>query len=108
VGYRPRVGKRKLATWRHGFEIIAAILGLARRYNPVLLFSAIAGLCIFPASLILGWVGLQLLLFGVFHNWWATIGLLMLVLASQALAVSTISILLKRSERRIMQALRKE
>jgi len=91
-----------------GFEILAAILGLARRYNPVLLFSAIAALSIFPASLILGWVGMQLLLFGVFHNWWAMLGLLLLLLASQALAVSTVSILLKRSERRIMQALRKE
>ena len=108
VGYRPRVGKRKLSTWRNGFEILAAILGLARRYNPVLLFSAIAALSIFPASLILGWVGMQLLLFGVFHNWWAMLGLLLLLLASQALAVSTVSILLKRSERRIMQALRKE
>ena len=108
VGYRPRVGKRKLSTWRHGFEIISAILGLARRYNPVLLFSAIAGLSIFPAGVILGWVGLQLLLFGAFHSWWAMMGLLLLLLASQALAVSTISVLLKRSERRIMQALRKE
>ena len=108
VGYRPRVGKRKLSTWRHGFEIIAAILGLARRYNPVLLFSAIATLSIFPASIILGWVGLNLLLAGVFHNWWAMLGLFLLLLAFQALAVSTVSILLKRTERRIMQALRKD
>ena len=108
VGYRPRVGKRKLSTWRSGFEIIAAILGLARRYNPVLLFSAIAALSIIPASFVLGWVGLKLLLFGVFHNWWAMLGLFLLLLAFQALAVSTVSILLKRSERRIMQALRKE
>jgi dolichol-phosphate mannosyltransferase len=107
VGYRPRVGKRKLSTWRHGFEILAAILDLARRYNPVLLFSAIAGLSIFPAGFILGWVGLELLLFGVFHSWWAMLGLMLLVLASQAMAVSTISILLKRMERRIMQSLKK-
>lgn len=105
VGYRPRVGKRKLSTWRHGFEILAAILGLARRYNPVLLFSAIAALSIIPASFVLGWVGLELLLFGVFHSWWAMLGILLLLLASQALAVSTISILLKRSEQRIMRAL---
>jgi len=108
ISYRPRIGRRKLATWRHGFEIIAAIFGLARRYNPVLLFSAFAGLSIIPAFLILGWVGLELLLFGVFHNWWATVGLMLVLLASQALTVSTISILLKRTERRIMRALRKE
>jgi dolichol-phosphate mannosyltransferase len=108
VGYRPRVGKRKLSTWRHGFEILMAILGLARKYNPVLLFSAIAGLSIFPASVILSWVGLELLLFGAFHSWWAMAGLMLLLLASQALAVSTISILLKRTERRIMRVLKEE
>jgi dolichol-phosphate mannosyltransferase len=108
VSYRPRVGKRKLSTWRHGFEILAAILGLARRYNPVLLFSAIAGLSIFPASIILAWAGLKLLLFGVFHSWWAMTGLVLLLLAFQALAVSTVSILLKRMERRIMRSLKKE
>jgi len=108
VSYRPRVGRRKLSTWRHGFEILAAILSLARRYNPVLLFSTVAGLSIFPASFILGWVGVNLLLFGVFHSWWAMMGLLLLLLASQALAVSTIAILLKRTERRIMRLLRKK
>jgi len=108
ISYRPRVGKQKLSTWRHGFEILAATLGLARRYNPVLLFSAIAGLSIFPAGIVLGWVALELLLFGVFHSWWAVLGLLLLLLAFQALAVSTFSILLKRTERRIMRLLRKE
>jgi len=108
VSYRSRVGKRKLSTWRHGFEILVAIMGLARRYNPVLLFSAVAGLSIFPASFILGWVGLELLLFGVFHNWWAMFGLFLLLLACQALTVSTISILLKRTEKRVMRALGKE
>lgn len=108
VDYRSRIGRRKLSTWRHGFEILVSIVGLARKYNPVLLFSSIAGLSIIPASFILGWVGLELLLFGVFHSWWAMMGLLLLLVASQALAVSTISILLKRTERRIMRALRKE
>ena len=107
VSYRSRVGKRKLSTWRHGFEILTTTLSLARKYNPVLLFSAIAGLSIFPAAFILGWVGFQVLFFSVFHSWWALLGLLLLVLAFQALAVSTISILLKRMERRMTQSFEK-
>ena len=108
VDYRARVGRRKLCTWRNGFEILVSIIGLARRYNPVLLFSAITALSIFPAVFILGWVVLEYLLFRVLHEYWTLIGVILLLLASQALAVSTISILMKRSEQRIMKALRGE
>jgi len=107
ISYRPRIGRRKLSTWRHGFEILASTISLARRYNPVLLFAAISALSIIPAGVILGWVGFRLLTSGVFHSGWALLGVMLLLLASQSLAVSTVAILLKRMERRITQSLRK-
>jgi dolichol-phosphate mannosyltransferase len=108
VGYRPRVGKKKLGTWREGLRILASLVRLARAYNPVLLFSAIASLSIIPACIILGWVALEVLLWHRWRETWLMLGTMLLLFASQAVAVSTVSILLKRMESRIMQSLRKE
>jgi len=108
IDYRSRLGKKKLGTWREGLRILTSLVRLARVYNPVLLFSAIASLSIIPACIILGWVGLEVLLWHRWRETWLMLGTMLLLFASQALAVSTMSILLKRMERRIMQSLRKE
>ena len=107
IGYRSRVGKRKLGTWREGLRILTSLVRLARAYNPVLLFSAVASLSIIPACIILGWVGLEVLLWHRWRETWLMLGTMLLLFATQAVAVSTISILLRRMERRIMESLRK-
>ncbi|MCW3994540.1 MAG: glycosyltransferase family 2 protein [Candidatus Bathyarchaeota archaeon] len=48
IGYRRRLGKAKLS-WKNGFEILSAVVALARKYNPVLLFSAVSMSAIIPA-----------------------------------------------------------
>jgi len=106
IGYRSRVGKKKLGTWREGLRILASVVRLARAYNPVLLFSAIASLSIIPACIILGWVGLEILLWHRWRETWLMLGTMLFLFASQALAVSTVSILLRRMERRILERLR--
>jgi len=103
IAYRKRVGFKKLSSWRHGFQIIRSIFGLARKYNPALLFSAVVALAFIPALVILGWVILEILLYGVWHSGYALIGFMLLVLASQGLTVATISLLLRRMEKRIME-----
>jgi dolichol-phosphate mannosyltransferase len=101
INYRQRIGKRKLSTW-NGFGILLAVVRMGRRYNPVLLFSAISALAIIPAVGILGWVGFQLFN-GIWHSGWALMGVFLLLFASQAVAVATMSTLIKRSEQRITQ-----
>lgn len=103
ISYRRRIGRQKLNSWKHGFQIILAILGLARAYNPVFLFSGLVSLAIIPASIILGWVAYEVLSTGLWHSGYALTGLMLLVLASQGLTVSTISLLMKRMEKRIMR-----
>jgi len=103
IAYRKRIGNKKLSSWRHGFQIIYSIFGLARRYNPALLFSAVVALAVIPAFIILGWVIFEILLYGVWHSGYALIGFMLLVLASQGLTVATISLLLRRMEKRIME-----
>jgi len=56
INYRSRIGERKLSTWRNGLSILRAAFTLARRYNPILLYSALTGLSIIPAAVVLGWV----------------------------------------------------
>ncbi len=115
IGYRRRIGKPKLS-WRNGFQILLAVVGLARKYNPLLLFSAFSVLSIIPALGLLGWVAFQYFFFAVWHSGWALIGVMLLLFASQALAITTTVLLhsnnyngsaLKRTEKRILQHVEK-
>jgi len=96
--------KRKLSTW-NGFGILIAVVKMAWKYNPIFLLSALGGLVLIPAFGILGWVAYQQFFAGVWHSGWALIGVLMLLFASQAIGVATISALMKRMEQRIAQRL---
>lgn len=106
IGYRSRMGKAKLS-WRNGFEILSSVIGLARKYNPVLLFSAVSVLSIIPAAVILAWVAFSQLMIGVWHSGWALLGVMLLLFASQSLAIATLVLLLKRVEKRIIQRIEK-
>lgn len=103
IDYRERMGYQKLSAWRHGFQIVRTVFGLARRYNPALLFSAIVALAAVPAVIILGWVALEVLLYRIWHSGYALTGLMLLVFAAQGLTVGTISIMLRRTEKRIVK-----
>lgn len=100
ISYRPRIGARKLNTWKHGFVILSAAFTLARRHNPILLYSSIAGLSAIPATMILGWVVLQQLTRRIFHSGWALAGLMFLLVAAQAFTLASVSILTKHTEER--------
>lgn len=106
IGYRKRIGKAKLS-WRNGFGILSSVVGLARKYNPVLLFSSISVLSIIPAVMLLAWVTYRQFMFGIWHSGWALMGVMMLLFASQALAVTTMVLLTKRTEKRIVQRIEK-
>lgn len=103
IAYRKRLGCQKLSSLRHGFQIIRTVFGLARTYNPALLFSGLVALAAIPASFILGWVALEVILYGIWHSGHALTGLMLLVLASQGLTVATISLLLRRMEKRMIR-----
>ena len=51
INYRPRLGKQKLSTWRHGFGILKSIIMLANRYNPNRFYAALSLLIAIPALL---------------------------------------------------------
>jgi dolichol-phosphate mannosyltransferase len=103
INYRPRIGKRKLDTWRDGRAIISAAFKLAWRYNPVLLCSGMAGLLAIPAASILLWVVFEYFTKATWDLGWALAGTVMLVLATQALTLAGISLLTKNAEKRMLQ-----
>jgi dolichol-phosphate mannosyltransferase len=102
IGYRRRKGKAKLS-WHHGFEILSSLVGLVRKYNTILLFSAFSLLAVIPAAAILSWVAFSEFASHVWHSGWALMGVMLLLFASQAFAVGTMVLLLKRTENRIIQ-----
>ncbi len=106
INYRPRMGRRKLSTWRNGFQILGAILNLARLYNPVLFFSALTSLFFIPATIILTWVAVEALFYGMWHSGWVLMSVMLILLASQGLTIATISVMLKRMEKRITRKLK--
>jgi len=108
VDYRPRVGKRKLSTWRHGLEILWSVFSMARSYNPIFLFSLLAALATVPAFLAVGWALYSWLFLGRWEFNWLLFGSILFLFGGLGWSVATVSILLKRMERRIIRSLRKE
>jgi dolichol-phosphate mannosyltransferase len=107
ITYRSRIGNPKLSTWVHGVDILKSIFSLAKRYNPVSIFSIASISTAIPAAAILGWVFFEWTTQGhLFHGAWALAGLILMLISAQAFAVGTIAILMKRSEIRIERLLR--
>jgi dolichol-phosphate hexosyltransferase len=107
IEYRSRVGKGKLSTW-NGFGILLAVGRLARKYNPVLLFTALGSVTIVPAIGILGWVFYQQTTAGIWHSGWALVGVATLLFALQNVSVASVSAIMKRMEHRITQRLKEK
>jgi glycosyltransferase involved in cell wall biosynthesis len=101
ITYRSRLGIHKLDSWKHGLRILRTVFNVARTYNPALLFSALVALAVIPALLLLGWVAFDLYFYGVWHQWYFLTGLILFILASNGLTVATLSLMLKRIEKRI-------
>ena len=107
INYRKRVGKQKLRSWRHGFQIMTTVWNLARSYNPVFLFYIVSGILMVPAVVIMLRVLLEWLMTSVWLGQWALLAAILVFLAAQAFVMSTTAVLLKRMEKRVMEKLAK-
>ena len=101
INYRPRRGEAKAPTWRQGFRALFAIVGIARRYNPVVLFGLAAAVAVIPAVGLLGYAAYLLLFLGNYHGGYLLGSLMLFVIGGQGLTVATIGYMLRRMERKI-------
>ena len=106
IDYGKRIGKQKLSPG-HGSRIISTLIWMANNYNPVFLYGMIVTLSVVPAAAILLWTLYERFVFNVWHSGYALFGVMLLLLASQAGAVSAMSLMSRRSEQRLVQRLRK-
>ncbi len=104
INYRNRIGKPRLSTWRSGFQILRAIVDLARRYNPIFLFSAIAAAAMIPAAVVVCYALYLNFFVGVFEFNWLLFGSILFLVGVQGLTVATVALLLKRMEKRILRS----
>jgi glycosyltransferase involved in cell wall biosynthesis len=105
INYYERIGQQKLRPWKHGLQILSTVWKLAISNNPVFLFSALGALTIIPALIILFWVLMESLQ-KLWHSGWALLGVMLLTIGLFSLILSTISMLIKRMEQRIMKKIK--
>jgi len=99
------MGRGKLKAWRDGFKIIVSAAKVMWLYNPVFVISALAALLTVPGAVILLEQLTLRYLYGAWSLGWSWLGLVLFVAGLQGVAVAATSLMLKRMERRIMQAL---
>jgi dolichol-phosphate mannosyltransferase len=105
IHYNKRVGQQKLRPIRHGIQIQLSIIALALKYNPVFIYSAIASLCLIPAIYFLALSSWQYFN-GILNANYVLLGFVLLLVGLFSLILSTVSILLKRMELRIIQKIK--
>ncbi|MCX8162286.1 MAG: glycosyltransferase [Candidatus Bathyarchaeota archaeon] len=101
VSYRRRIGKPKLRSFKHGFEIASTIIRLARYYNPPLLLASLMASALIPGAAIYLWVLYRLLAYGVWHSGWAILAGVLVIFGGQGLILSMVTLMMRRMERRI-------
>ena len=101
ISYRGRIGDAKAPTWRQGFRALFAIVGQARRFNPVVLFGLAAALALIPAVALLGYASYLFLFRGAYHGGYFLGSLMLFVIGGQGLTVATIGYMLRRLERKL-------
>ncbi len=107
VNYRPRIGRQKLSTWRHGLKILCSTFGLAKSYNPGAFYSIMGSLLVIPAGMMLFYSLLEWTVDGRFSSPWFFLGISMLLVAIQSMGVGVISLILRRTELRSVRRLKK-
>jgi dolichol-phosphate mannosyltransferase len=101
INYRKRLGEVKAPTWSQGFRALFAMIGLARRYNPILLFSLAAAVAIIPAIAMLVYASYLYLFLHSYHAGYFLGSLMFFVIGGQGLTVATIGAMLRRMERKL-------
>ena len=100
IKYRERIGIQKLQPFRDGMKIMLTIFKWARILNPIVFFSFLLGLSIFPALLLLLRIAIEWFQ-GVWHSGLSLVAVLITILANQAITFSFLSSQQKKIEQQL-------
>ena len=106
ISYGKRVGERKLHPVRDGLKIFMTVWKLARIYNPILLYSSLAALTVFPAVAILIFSSVQGFL-GYWSEGITLYGILLMLFSIQFMTLGIITAQQRRMEQKIINKIRK-
>lgn len=104
ISYGKRIGSRKLSPLKDGFQIMKTILSQSRRHHSILFYTLLSTLMIVPSTLILGWVLIEYIN-GTWHSGLALLGVLFILLTSEAVMLNVIASQQRALERRILNKL---
>jgi len=107
ITYGKRIGDQKLNSFRDGIRILRTLIWMASFYNAGLFFGMIGAFAAIP--------GIALLLLAVYQElvnhtllpWHLVVAVILLLIALQGGSLALMSVLFKRSEHRIIEAIRK-
>jgi len=104
INYRSRIGKRKLSTWRQGFNILFSVVKLSFSYNPLFFLSMLGALFVVPGALILVHEFYGRLIYGdvgwsIGYVW---LGLVLFIAGLNSFTIALFGLISKRQERRII------
>ncbi|WP_016732405.1 glycosyltransferase family 2 protein [Saccharolobus islandicus] len=102
IRYENRRGKRKLSSFKDGMKIVSYLIKMAKDYNPILFFSIIASIFLFPGLITLGYTFIDYLLHGIFHSGYALMGTALTLVGVQGFLTAGTATILKRIEYHIL------
>ena len=105
ISFGERIGQQKLNPFRDGFRIMLTIWKLARKYNMIIFYTSLISLMIFPSTLMLLWVALEWF-YGTWHSGIALLGVMLMILTTQAITLNAFVSQLKRMENRLVQKIK--
>jgi DNA-binding response OmpR family regulator len=108
ISYRERLGKRKLSTWRQGFQILWTVVRMSFSYNPLFFLTALGSLFTVPGAMLL----LQQFYLRLVHGetGWSVglvwLGLVFFMLGLNCFTIAIFTLVNKRQERRIVKEIK--
>ncbi len=108
ISYRERVGRRKLSTWRQGFQILWTVMRMSFSYNPLFFLTGLGSLFTLPGAFFLIQQFYLRLLYGE-AGWsfgYFSLGLVLFIVGLNSFTIAMTTLFQKRQERRIIHEIR--
>jgi len=106
ITYAKRIGSQKLRSFSDGVRILRTLIWMASFYNAGLFFGMITAFAAVPGIAILLLAAYEELVYHILLPWHLVVAVILLLIGLQGGSLALMSVLFKRSEHRIIEAIR--